>query len=460
MNFASVRTTNVSVAFRFLDNSVSLGSTEPDQVEMEKTSETPASVQKETIVNSIAQNKENPSQTAKIETTILEDWQIQRDEHKKSADQAFRVGGFKTAIDQYTKAISLDPEFVILYSNRSAAFLANGETSKALRDARKCVELDTSFLKGHSRLAAALLNLKRFEQAKDVYEYVLEKSPQNSAALKGVEVCTKEITKRLTLEEQKRQEEERKQNEAKEQKSKEPEVDDEDDLLNGFFDEVEEVVAKKKEAVASSNNAIRNDRETLGTTEEQIERLLQPRYEWRNLNPYFVLQLAAASATDDDISRRYKALSLLLHPDKNRSKLSTDEARERAQLAYDQVQKAKIILADADRKKYIKSLVEEGMKQGESRWEREQQKGTDSTSTLQLLQEREVMRIFAQIEQKRREVEERERKFEQREQQQEDDQLEKEQRQRKFDKQWREKDRVEKRVGNWRSFDTQKKRKL
>ena len=385
-----------------------------------------------------------------------EDWQIQRDEHKKSADQAFRVGGFKTAIGEYTKAISLDPEFVVLYSNRSAAFLANGESSKALRDARKCVELDASFVKGHSRLAASLLALKRFEQAKDSYEFVLKKDPQNKAALKGVEVCKAEITKRMTMEEQKRQEEQQRK-EAEEKaaaaaKEEEP-ADDEDDLLADFFDEVEEVVAKKKEVAAVSNNAIRNDRETLGSTQEQIDRLLQPRYEWRNLNPYFVLQLKAATSSDDDISRRYKALSLLLHPDKNRAKLATEEERDRAQLAYDQVQKAKIILGDEIRKKHIQALVEEGMKLGESRWKRE-------GGTLDDIQEKDVMRIFAEIEHKRREVEERERKFEQRQQQQEDDQDEKERRERKFDKQWRETDRVDKRVGNWRDFGTKKKRKL
>ena len=416
-------------------------------------------------------NDPPPSRSTGTETAGIEDWQIQRDEYKKSADQAFRVGGYKTAIDQYTNAISLDPDFVVLYSNRSAAFLANGETSKALRDARKCVELDTSFLKGHSRLGAALLALKRFEQAKDSYEYVLKKDSKNLAATKGIDVCVKEITKRMTLEEKKRQDEERQRKELIEKTETDAKEDaevDEDDLLNDFFEEVEEVVAKKKDASESKTNAIRNDRETLGTTEEQIERLLQPRYEWRNLNPYYVLQLTAATATDDDVSRRYKALSLLLHPDKNRSKLSTEAERDRAQLAYDQVQSAKNLLADSDRKRYTKSLVEEGMKQGELRWKKEQhehqhKKGDDrdeSITTLKLLQEREVMRLFAQVEQKRREVEERERKFEQRERQQEDDQMEKERRERKFDKQWREKDRVDKRVGNWRNFDTNKKKKL
>ncbi|OEU21133.1 hypothetical protein FRACYDRAFT_143385, partial [Fragilariopsis cylindrus CCMP1102] len=212
------------------------------------------------------------------------------------------------------------------------------------------------------------------------------------------------------------------------------------------------------------------------TTQEQIDRLIQPRFEWRNLNPFFVLQLPAATATEDDISRRYKAISLLLHPDKNQAKLSTEEEKDRCQLAYDQVQKAKIILADEDRKRYIQSLVEEGMKLGENKWRKEnkqqqQQQHQHNTKnktdngdkssvvSLEVIQEREVMRIFAQVEIKRKDVEDRERKFAQREQKQEDDQSEKERNERKFDKKWRNEERVDKRVGNWRDFETNKKKK-
>ena len=64
------------------------------------------------------------------------------------------------------------------------------------------------------------------------------------------------------------------------------------------------------------------------------------------------------------------------------------------------------------------------------------------------------------VEQKRREVQERERKFEQRERQQEDDEMEKERKSRKFDKQWRNETRVDNRIGNWRDFTKNKKRKF
>jgi DnaJ homolog subfamily C member 8 len=413
-----------------------------------------------------------------------EDWKIQRDAYKQSGDQAFRMKAYKTAISEYSSAIALDPDFVVLYSNRSAAYLANSEISKALKDAQQCVALDAGFVKGHSRLAAALLALRRYPQALESYQHVLKFEPENAAAKQGKERCEKEL--RLKQQQQQQQQEDDENQQAKndepakgtssaDAKAEKSDggggVDDEDDLLDDFFKDVDEVVAKKKEekaaaaaTTATATNAIRNDRDVLGTTEQQMDRLLQEHYEWRNLNPYYVLQLPT-TATDDDISRRYKALSLLLHPDKNHAKLMSESDRERAQLAYDQVQKAKQVLSDEDKKRHIIGLIEEGMKNGEHTWARQQKqqhrKGSSSQKeSLESCQEKEVMRIFALVEQKRREVEERERKYEQRQQQQEDEQLEKERSERKFDKQWREEERVDKRVGNWRDFSHNKKRKV
>eukprot|EP00980_Cylindrotheca_fusiformis_P009146 scaffold1992_cov113-Cylindrotheca_fusiformis.AAC.11 len=415
-------------------------------------------------MSSSATEHTKPSNNRAQEESQKEEWEEQRDHHKCLADNAFRCGGFKTAIDEYTKAIALDPEFIVLWSNRSAAHLKNSEKSKALHDARKCLELDPSFVKGHSRLASALHALKRYEQALDSYNDVLKLDPENKPAKKGVEECTFEVKKiqqqafdheearkqQLNQEKQKADEEEKQKSDAL-AKEKDGEGVDGDDLLDDFFQEVEEVVAKKQDDAEQKapTNAIKNDRQALGTFEDQTERLLQKNYEWRNLNPFYVLQLPE-NASENDISRRYKALSLMLHPDKN-------GGSERAQLAYDQIQKAKTTFDDPDRTKHSRMLIEEGKKQAQSIWKR-------SKSTLGLtfgeLEEREVMRIFAQVEQKRREVEDRERKFEQRERKQEDDELEKERQSRQFDKQWRNENRVESRIGNWRSFKKNKKRKV
>jgi tetratricopeptide (TPR) repeat protein len=395
------------------------------------------------------QESEHPKAAESQEATPIEnqkeDWEVQRDHHKTLADNAFRCGGFKTAIDEYTKAIGVDPEMVVLYSNRSAAHLRNWESSKALKDARKCIDLDPKYVKGHSRLAAALHALKRHEQAEDSYRQVLNLDPGNKAAAKGAEECKRELEKNRAYDEQQQKTEKEKQ---KVEPEPEPQKE-EDDLLGDFFADVEEITKKKSAEEMEENaptNAIKNDRQALGTSQEQIERLLQTNYEWRNLNAFKVLQLPE-KASEDDISRRYKALSLLLHPDKN-------GGSERAQLAYDQVQKAKNILNDPDRTKHTRMLIQEGKRQAHDIYNK-----SDRSEPLREIQEREVMKIFAHVEQKRRDVKERERKFEQRERQQQDDATEKERKSRQFDKQWRNESRVGKRIGNWRDFKKGKKKK-
>lgn len=85
-------------------------------------------------------------------------------EAKTKADGLFRDRKFTDAIDAYGEAIDLDPSNKALYSNRAACqekLLANlfGDEKKkkveaGLADARKCVELDASWARGHQRLAA------------------------------------------------------------------------------------------------------------------------------------------------------------------------------------------------------------------------------------------------------------------------------------------------------------------
>ena len=207
--------------------------------------------------------------------------------------------------------------------------------------------------------------------------------------------------------------------------------------------------AKDEEAAEApkATNAIKTHKKDLGTPESQVERLLQPNYQWRNLNPFYVLQVPP-DASEADISRRYKALSLMLHPDKNRNLAKAEEA-------WDEVQKAKRLLLDDEHKaKHCRDLAEQGMIQGKSEWEK-----SDKKESLEDMQFKAIQKIFAQIEYKRREVEKRQRAQEQRERQQEQEEMDRERNSMKFEKKWREEGRVDKRVGNWRDFQKKKKTK-
>jgi len=123
------------------------------------------------------------------------------------------------------------------------------------------------------------------------------------------------------------------------------------------------------------------------------------------------------------------------------------------------VQKAKTMLLDDENKaKHCRDLAQEGMRQGKREWEKlstDEKKNT----TLDEMQTKAIMKIFATIEHKRRDLEKRTRAQEQRERKQEEEEMQKERNVHKFDKQWREEGRVDKRVGNWRDFQTKKKTK-
>lgn len=74
-------------------------------------------------------------------------------------------------------------------------------------------------------------------------------------------------------------------------------------------------------------------RDAVLTSEQQINRLLRPGSTYLNLNPFEVLQVEP-DTTVDQIKKKYRSLSILVHPDKNQNN------RERAQLAFDVINKA------------------------------------------------------------------------------------------------------------------------
>merc|ERR1712136_224339 len=69
------------------------------------------------------------------------------------------------------------------------------------------------------------------------------------------------------------------------------------------------------------------------TPKQQIDRLNRPGSKYFNLNPFDVLQVYP-DTENDDIRKKYRKLSILVHPDKN-----TDN-KEMAQKAFDAVKKS------------------------------------------------------------------------------------------------------------------------
>ena len=117
----------------------------------------------------------------------------------------------------------------------------------------------------------------------------------------------------------------------------------EDDVLAAFLSSVSAAPSEPVASVSSNNKSstgiVGMDRQNgnlinekyssqdLGTAEEKADRLLQTNYQWKNLNPFYVLQLGI-DATEEDIKQRYRKLSTRVHPDKLRDRENAREAFE------------------------------------------------------------------------------------------------------------------------------------
>lgn len=93
-------------------------------------------------------------------------------------------------------------------------------------------------------------------------------------------------------------------------------------------------------------------RDSVLTSDQQINRLLRAGSTYFNLNPFEVLQIEPDLAIDL-IKKRYRSLSILVHPDKNQDNI------ERAQLAFEAVNRAWKTLENEVTRKRCLDIYEE-----------------------------------------------------------------------------------------------------
>ena len=153
------------------------------------------------------------------------------------------------------------------------------------------------------------------------------------------------------------------------------------------------------------------------TPKQQIDRLLRPGSSYRNLNPYEVLMVDPDMPVEE-VRRKYRRMSILVHPDKNQ------DDRERAQAAFDAVKKAYGLLDDEKTRKKCYEIVEEArgrtaMSMEEKRKLKRKEvlaKGSAVTKESTMIEEDNpeaykkavnvlTMKLFADLERRRRDLE-------------------------------------------------------
>ena len=109
------------------------------------------------------------------------------EERKTEGNAFFMRMNYLKALELYTQAIQLCPNHAAYYGNRSAAYIRLNYYAKALEDARKSVQIDPKFIKGHMRIAKCHCAMGEITAAINACQIVLDLEPTNKTALEELQ---------------------------------------------------------------------------------------------------------------------------------------------------------------------------------------------------------------------------------------------------------------------------------
>ncbi|XP_018574887.1 dnaJ homolog subfamily C member 8-like isoform X1 [Anoplophora glabripennis] len=213
--------------------------------------------------------------------------------------------------------------------------------------------------------------------------------------------------------------------------------------FNEFYTEVKEI--EKRDSVL--------------TPKQQIERLLRPGSTYRNLNPFDVLQVEPDTSLEE-MKKKYRRLSILVHPDKNQ------DDPDRAQQAFEAVNKAWKTLENEETRKKCLDTIEEAVGRTDlmlaEKRKKAKKEGRDGIPEDDPAKYKHAiyvltMKLFADMERKRRELAGRDQEERKRKREAEIEEEENAKEQKEWQKNFEES--RQNRVESWQSFQANMKSK-
>lgn len=103
------------------------------------------------------------------------------DREREQGNESFKAGEFEEALYHYTNSIRSKCNVDNL-NNRAATYLKLKKYEESISDCKSVFSLEPENLKAHIRMAQALENLSRFEEALENIEFVICRDPNNGLA--------------------------------------------------------------------------------------------------------------------------------------------------------------------------------------------------------------------------------------------------------------------------------------
>ena len=133
------------------------------------------------------------------ETPAEESQPTTADGWKEKGNKLFKQNKYSPAIFCYDQAIQIAPT-APLYSNRALCELRLENFGTVIENCTKAIELDPNFIKAYFRRGSAYAQLKRLDKAIADFKQVIQIDPQNRDARAKLGECTREQKAQLLFE--------------------------------------------------------------------------------------------------------------------------------------------------------------------------------------------------------------------------------------------------------------------
>ena len=105
-----------------------------------------------------------------------------QDRADKATSSEVKREEYEKAIEHYTNAINVKPDFAEAYNNRGVAYRSIGDFEAAIEDYTKAIDLDPEYANAYNNRGNAYLNIGNFETAIQDYTKAIDLKPEDASA--------------------------------------------------------------------------------------------------------------------------------------------------------------------------------------------------------------------------------------------------------------------------------------
>jgi tetratricopeptide (TPR) repeat protein len=102
--------------------------------------------------------------------------------HANIGDIYKNLGLYAHAIEEYTKALNLNPSYVDIRTKLGISYRENGELAKSTAELKKVVKADPKYIHARIQLGVTYYSMKKKSDAKKAWQEAVKRDPKNEYA--------------------------------------------------------------------------------------------------------------------------------------------------------------------------------------------------------------------------------------------------------------------------------------